>query len=93
MIKNYCKTHNKDYIIINNDVNGKTDKIVKEKSNVYRMNLQKVKSHDIVQIIDQVLQLKPPQVSDILPEFLLRNDPMKDSDKKENILLIIPLEA
>lgn len=39
MIKNYCKTHNKDYIIINNDVNGKTDKIVKEKSNVYRMNL------------------------------------------------------
>lgn len=39
MIKKYCKTHNKDYIVINNDVDGKTDKIIKEKSNVYRMNL------------------------------------------------------
>lgn len=39
MIKKYCKMHDKDYIIINNDMDLKTDKIIKEKSNTYRMNL------------------------------------------------------
>ena len=39
MIKKYCKRYKKDYLIINNDMDMNSNKIVKEKRNQYRMNL------------------------------------------------------